>query len=138
MADVRDLIFANQSTAREGFSRLKFALRRIVVLTSFPPLSNLYAAIYRLHIWYAVRTLKRYPGLRAIYVTRGAISNELVYGVSDIDMFLIGEWAPGQQDRFMNGLRQLIRRSPLYDSSIVNNVNSIESLRSMYAADYFF
>src|SRR5229473_2826341 len=71
-------------------SRLKLLLRRIVVFTSIWPLTVFYAAIYKLHVWYATRILKSLPSVRAIYLIRGAASSEIVFGVSDIDMVVLG------------------------------------------------
>ena len=118
--------------------RARMWLRRLVVLTAVPPVSYLYAAVYRAHIWYAARRLSAIPGTRAIYVTRGAASNEVIYGVSDIDLMAIGEWPDGGQARVVKEMGRLAALSPIYDPTSTLQVHTPQSLRGMFEGDYFF
>ncbi len=146
MPDTRELILLTQMAAgretlplRRRFSSwIKLALRGLVVATSGSPLRSFYAAIYRMHVQYAVRALMRFPGTRAIYATRGMASGEIVYGVSDIDMVIIGEWTAEEHRRVLARVRHLSRRSPLYDSTLWQQVHTLAEVRSLAETDYFF
>jgi hypothetical protein len=113
-------------------------LRRFVVWTSVPPFSLLYAAIYALHIRYAARRLRAIPGTQAVYVTRGAASKELICGVSDIDLLVMGEWPEQGQAAVVQEIRRLAHLSPLYDHTSALQVHTPRSLRDLFDTDYFF
>ena len=116
----------------------KLLLRRMVVATSFPPIRSLYAGIYRLHINYAVRTLRAIPNLRAIYLKRSSASEEFIPGVSDIDLLVIGDWNADQQGVAVSAIQRLSRLSPLYDRASAHQVHSIEALKASGDMDYYF
>jgi len=118
--------------------RAKMLLRRIVVATSFPPIRSFYAGIYRLHISYAVRTLRVIPNLRAIYLKRNSASDEFISGVSDIDLLVIGDWTAEQQQVAVLAIQRLSRLSPLYDRASAHQVHSIEALKASGEMDYYF
>jgi hypothetical protein len=118
--------------------RAKLLLRRVVVATSFPPIRSLYAEIYRLHISYAVRTLRAIPNLRAIYLKRNSASDEFIPGVSDIDLLVIGDWTADRQAVAVSAIQRLSRLSPLYDRASAHQVHSIEALKASGDMDYYF
>lgn len=64
-------------------------LRTIIIKTSFPPLTFLYKAIYAISVKLAVLMLKNIKGVETIYLRRGMAKNEIVYGLSDIDLSII-------------------------------------------------
>ncbi|HEY1759325.1 MAG TPA: hypothetical protein VGG72_28395 [Bryobacteraceae bacterium] len=119
-------------------SRAKMAVRWAVVATAQTPLRFFYGSIYRAHVWYAVRVAKRFPGTRAIYVARSVAKGEIVFGVSDIDMVMVGEWPEDEQIRLMRKLGLLSALSPLYDSGLWQQVHTRESLHNLWETDYFF
>ncbi|HEY0758561.1 MAG TPA: hypothetical protein VGD59_04810 [Acidisarcina sp.] len=119
-------------------ARIRLAVRRFVVATSVPPLSYLYKAIYRLHLWYALRVLRRFPGVHSIYVTGGLSSDEIRPGISDIDMIVNGDWTDEEQMKVAYAMRRLSALSPLYDAQLGGNAHTLSSLVTMYETDYFF
>jgi predicted nucleotidyltransferase len=119
-------------------SRAKMAVRWAVVATARTPLRFFYGWVYRAHVWYAVRVAKRFPGTRAIYVARSVAKGEIVFGVSDIDIVIVGEWPEDEQIRLMRKLGLLSALSPLYDSGLWQQVHTRESLHNLWATDYFF
>ncbi len=121
-----------------GAGRAKLLLRRIVVATSFPPIRSFYAGIYRLHVSYAVRTLRAIPNLRAIYLKRNSASDDFIPGVSDIDLLVIGDWTAEQQAVAVSAIQRLSRVSPLYDRASAHQVHSIEALNASGDMDYYF
>jgi hypothetical protein len=143
MADLRDAALLNQMKA--GASRVapqvnlgvrfKLAIRRFVVASSATPLCSFYNAIYRWHLAYAVRRLRRLTGVHSIYVTRGMALSEVLPGISDIDLNIYGEWNNLQEAAVNSELDRLMRLSPLFDAQ---PAQSIESLQSLYATDYSF
>lgn len=142
MADIRELALLDQMSAahaRSSFrvrvgARLKLATRRAVVATSVRPLRNLYAAIYRAHIRYALRILERFPRTVAVYLTRGMASGEFIYGVSDIDLVVIGDWSDEEHLRVLAAVRRLNRLSPLYDTTL--QVHQLSVLQNLFETDY--
>jgi len=119
-------------------SRIKLALRRAVVATAGFPLGPVYGAIYRLHVWYAVRVLTRFRGTRAVYATRGVASGAIVYGVSDIDLVTVGDWSRDEHARVLLCAQRLTHLSPLYDSTLSQQVHTLSELHSLSEEDYFF
>jgi hypothetical protein len=119
-------------------SRIKLALRRAVVATAGFPLGPVYGAIYKLHVWYAVRKLTGFRGTRAVYATRGIASEAIVYGVSDIDLVTVGDWSRDEHARVLLCARRLMRLSPLYDSTLSQQVHTLSELHSLSQEDYFF
>lgn len=119
-------------------ARIRLGIRRLVVQTSVPPLSYLYTAIYRWHLAYALRVLRKYPGVHSIYVTGGMSSADMRPGISDIDLVVNGEWNDEQQTQVAYAMRRLSALSPLYDAQLGGNAHTISSLITMYETDYFF
>jgi hypothetical protein len=143
MPDVREIMLLMPGEAgrfRWGrfFSRVKFGVRWTVAATARTPMRYLYRAIYRVHIWLAVRIANSFPGTRAIYVTRSVAKGEISYGVSDIDMVIVGEWPEDEQIRVMRRLGALTAFSPLYDSGLWQQVHNLNNLRNLWETDYFF
>jgi hypothetical protein len=143
MPDVRETILVE--TAQSGglgfaqaVSRIKFALRWIVVATAGTPLRYVYLAIYRLHIWYALRILRRFPGTRAIYLSRSMAKGEITIGVSDIDMVIFGDWPEPERVELIVAARRLMALSPLYDSTLWQQVHTVTELRTLWESDYHF
>jgi hypothetical protein len=144
MDDVREFIVLDQLTARRFFSapkppgffgKTKLRVRRLVVATDVGPMRAVYAAIYRLHVWYAVRTLSRIPDTAAIYVTRGAASKHVLHGISDIDLFVMGNWASSGNVIKRVFILSLI--SPLFDQASTHQIHTVANLRKLYEADYY-
>ncbi|HEY0796052.1 MAG TPA: nucleotidyltransferase domain-containing protein [Acidisarcina sp.] len=119
-------------------ARIRLAIRRLVVMTSVAPLSYLYVGIYKLHLKYALRVLSKFPGVHSIYVTGGMTSGDMVPGISDIDLVVVGKWNDEQQMRVSYAMRRLSALSPLYDAQLGGNAHTISSLITMYETDYFF
>ena len=143
MPDVREIMLLMPGDAgrfRWGkiFSRAKLGVRWAVVATARTPLGLIYGAIYRAHVWFAVRVARKFPGTRAIYVARSVAKGEIAFGVSDIDMVIVGEWPEEEQIRLMRKLGALTAISPLYDSGLWQQVHNLASLRNLWETDYFF
>jgi hypothetical protein len=143
MADVRELILvetvgAGGLTFARAVSRFKFAIRWMVVATAGTPLRFLYRAIYRLHISYALRTLRRFPGTRAVYLSRSMAKGEITIGVSDIDMVILGEWPDQEREQLGLAVRKLMALSPLYDSTLWQQIHTVAELRTLWESDYHF
>lgn len=119
-------------------SKLKLALRRFVVLTASSPLRFLYKAAYRFHLRYALRTLKQLQGVRSIYVARGVASGDILYGVSDIDLVVLGDWSDTEHAQVMAKLRELSALSPLFDASLWQHAHSVSAMQSLYATDFYY
>ena len=142
MADIRELALLDglHASARRAspWSRmataLRLAVRRTVVATSVAPFRALYAAVYRAHVRYALRILKTCPGTRAIYLARGLAADDVIHGVSDIDLAIFGDWSDEEHLRVLGAVRHLNRISPLYDTAI--QVHQLNTLRNLYETDY--
>ncbi len=146
MAEIRELLLQDHMGASlfrlPGWgrlvSRLKLALRHFVVITGASPLGILYRRIYRVHVWYALRVLKKIPHISSIYVARGIASGDIVYGVSDVDLVVFGDWSDAEHAEALNALRRLSRLSPLYDASLWQHAHAITSVRVLYATDFYY
>jgi hypothetical protein len=147
MAEIRDMVLRDHMGARlfglPGWGRIasniKLFIRRCVVESAaFPPLDAVYKAIYRMHVSYALRCLKTLPHTRSIYVARGVATGEIVSGVSDVDLVVLGEWSDPEQANVMAGLRRLSALSPLYDASLWQHAHTIAGLHSLYATDLYY
>ena len=143
MADIREIaLLQQQHSARNAppwarfASQLKLLLRRFVVLTSGTPLRILYQAVYRAHIGYALRQLRRFPGTRAVYLARGLASPDVVYGVSDIDLVTLGDWSDADHGKVVAAMQRLNRLSPLYDTTLADQVHQIPVVRNLFETDY--
>ncbi|MBV8895676.1 MAG: hypothetical protein JO051_04125 [Acidobacteriaceae bacterium] len=118
--------------------KLKLALRRFVVATGGSFLAVFYHAVYKAHVWHALRTLKRLPGTRSIYVSRGLATGAIVYGVSDVDLVVLGEWSDAEHAEVMKQLRKLSRSSPLYDACLWQHAHTFTALGGLYATDFYY
>jgi predicted nucleotidyltransferase len=120
-------------------SNIKLFIRRCVVASAgIAPLDAIYKAIYRMHVSYALRCLKTLPNTRSIYVARGVATGEIVSGVSDVDLVVIGAWSDPEQANVMAALRRLSALSPLYDASLWQHAHTIVGLHSLYATDLYY
>lgn len=119
-------------------ARVRLGVRRLVVRTSVPPLTHLYRAMYRLHLLYAVRVLRRLPGVHSIYVTGGLGAGEMIPGISDIDLAVHGNWTDDEQMRVASAMRRLSAMSPLFDPQLGSSTHTLGSLVDLYSTDYFF
>lgn len=68
---------------------LRNFFQMIIIKTSFPPLSFLYKILYLIAVRWAALVLGSVNGVEAIYLRRGLSRNEIVYGLSDIDLSVI-------------------------------------------------
>lgn len=119
-------------------SRAKWGIRRLVAETARTPLKHLYGAAYRVHVWLVVRIARSFPQTCAVYISRTLATGEITYGVSDVDMVIVGEWPEAEQIRLMRKLGVLTALFPLYDSGLWQQVHQSESLRNLWETDYFF
>lgn len=146
MAEIRELLLEDHMGASlfrlPGWGRmasaLKLALRRFVVLTAGTPLRFFYRAAYRIHVRYALRKLKQLPGVRSIYVARGVASGDILYGVSDIDLVVLGDWSDAEHAQVMSVLRRLSATSPLFDASLWQHAHAVSAMRDLYATDFYY
>jgi hypothetical protein len=70
---------------------LKRWFRALVVVTSRPPIDAMYLGAYRLATQLATAVLGRCPGVVAVYLTRGYAKDQILPGVSDIDLIVVTE-----------------------------------------------
>ena len=63
---------------------------------------------------------------------------DIAFGVSDVDMVVIGDWPEEEQIRVMRRLGTLAALSPLYDSGLWQQVHNRTSFRDLWETDYFF
>ena len=146
MADIRETVLLdhmdtgrfrkNASSALR--SRIKMAVRFFVVATSGTPLRPIYIAIYRAHVHHAIRVLKQLPGIHSIYITGGMAIDEIQPGISDIDLTINGTWSEAEHARLIATLKRLSEQSPLYDTLLSQCTQSLDTLQSLYATDFYF
>jgi predicted nucleotidyltransferase len=72
-------------------SSIQDLIQRIVINTSFFPLTYFYKKVYDLSILIALLLLRRVDGVITVYLRRGVAKGEIVYGLSDIDLSVIIE-----------------------------------------------
>lgn len=143
MPDIRQialLIPDDPARFRGGrfLSRVKWGIRRAIAASAHTPLKHLYHAVYRAHVRLAVSVAGSFSLTRSVYVSRSLARDEITYGVSDVDMVIVGEWPEDEQIRLMRRLEVLTKISPLYDSGLWQQVHHRESLRDLWETDYFF
>jgi hypothetical protein len=147
MPDLREIMLLDKMGSRlfrlpalfRMSSESRLRLRRAVVISAgFPPLAWIYKWIYKAHVSYAVRVLKRLPNTRAIYVARGVALGEIVAGVSDVDLVVLGDWTEEQHGLAMTALRRLSDLSPLYDAMLWQHAHSVPSFRNLYETDLYW
>jgi len=119
-------------------SRAKWGIRRAIAASANSPLKHLYRAVYRAHVRLAVGVARSFPLTRSVYISRSLARGEISYGVSDVDMVIVGEWPEDEQIRLMRRLGVLTKLSPLYDSGLWQQVHHRESLHNLWETDYFF
>lgn len=113
----------------------KALLRRLIVTTSVPPIAAFYRAGYRAFIRLAVRRLRKFPSLRAVYLRRGLAAGPGIPGISDIDLAAVGDWDAPQQSRVAESYQRLARAIPIYDPGL--RVFTPQSLSPLEQADPF-
>ncbi len=118
------------------FPSLKRAIRWWLVATSWPPFIWLYRAAYQFLVRLALVRFKAFPGTRAVYLRRGFASGELIAGLTDIDLTVIGEWDAEEQERLSESYRRLARLLPLFDPTEV--AETPERLRQRYRTSPHF
>ena len=100
-------------------TRARRLLRRFVLVTSVPPLLQAYQGVYRLVTLLALRLFRRYPAIRAVYLTRGSAKGEVVPLVSDIDFLLIHDGlTQRERTELVAAYGRLARRTGLLDAHI--------------------
>ena len=70
-------------------SEIRFIIQRLIVISSFPPFTYFYKKVYDLAVVVATLLLRRVDGVLAIYLRRGMAKDEVLYGLSDIDLSVI-------------------------------------------------
>ena len=147
MPDLREIMLLDKMGSRlfglpalfRMSSESRLRLRRAVVISAgFPPLNWIYEWIYKAHIWYAVRVLKHLPNTLAIYIARGVALGEIVSGVSDVDLVVLGDWTEEQHGLAMTALRRLSNLSPLYDAMLWQHAHSLANFRNLYETDLYW
>jgi hypothetical protein len=113
----------------------KALLRRLIVITSVPPLVGIYRAIYRVLIRAAVWRLKQVASVRAIYLRRGLAAGEGVPGISDIDLAAVGDWDAAARARVTESYQRLARWCPLFDPTV--GIYTPASIADLFEADPF-
>lgn len=113
----------------------KALLRRLIVTTSVPPIASLYRWIYQAFVQIAVSRLRRFAGLRTIYLRRGLAAGGGVPGISDIDLAVVGDWDAATQSQVMDSYARLALRWPIFDPTL--GVYTPESLARLFDIDPF-
>ncbi len=111
----------------------KALLRRLIVATSVPPFIGAYRAAYRVLIRIAVRRLRRFSGLRAIYLRRGLAGGDGIPGISDIDLSAVGDWDEQVQSSVADSHARLARLCLLYDPTL--GIYTPRSLERQFRTD---
>ena len=94
-------------------------VRRLVLATSVPPMLQAYRGAYKVATRLAVRLFRRYPAIRAVYLTRGSAKGEVLPLVSDIDFLLIHEGLSGaDRAELHRAYRRLARVTRLFDAHL--------------------
>ncbi len=98
-------------------SSIQDVIQRIVINTSFFPLTYFYKKVYDLSILIASLLLRRVDGVITVYLRRGVAKGEIVYGLSDIDLSVIiedlGEKEQAVKERVRATYNRLSRFIPL-------------------------
>jgi predicted nucleotidyltransferase len=115
---------------------LKLALRRLVLSTSVPPLNGIYHGVYKALIARCVRLFRRYDGLQAIYLMRGAAKGELMPGVSDLDFTLIGNFSPADTADLRKKYLRLAKITGLLDPNI--EIFTRDSLNHLFRTNTYW
>lgn len=106
---------------------LKRALRRWIVRTSVPPIDGLYRGVFGVLVRLSALLLGRHPGLVAAYVCRGWAKNEIVPGLSDIDLMLIA-----RRDADVAGVRRLFRALNILSFRIIEYYPKLVTTRETF------
>lgn len=94
-------------------------VRRFVLATSVPPMLQAYRGAYGVATRLAVRLFRRYPAIRAVYLTRGSAKGEIVPLVSDIDFLLVHEGlAAADRAELLRAYGRLVRVTRLFDAHL--------------------
>jgi predicted nucleotidyltransferase len=106
-------------------------LQRFAAWTQFPPFTWVYRALYAGGIRACVRSLRRLPGVRSVYLWRGLTRpGQAVYGLSDIDILVVvgsAEHVPAVEREY----ERLRRWVPMLAPRQVNVLHPAQ-LRMMY------
>ena len=144
MADPRERVLIDNIGAKpyrsSAISQLaakaKLALRQFVLATSNTPLRALYIFVYRAHVWYGVRVLSRLPAVRAVYLTRGMASGQIVPGISDVDFAVFGDWTDDEHAHVFAAMRRLSASSPLYERRLSPEARTVASIQPLFDSDF--
>jgi predicted nucleotidyltransferase len=115
---------------------VRFFIQKSILILSFLPFTYLFRKAYDLSIAVAVLLLKRAEGVLTIYLRRGAAKNEIIYGISDIDLLVIidenEEKEPARlvKERIASIYNRLSRFIPLF--------GEIERELGIYSTSEFF
>ena len=93
-------------------------IQRAIIGTSFFPLTWVYGKIYALSVKVARMLFSHVDGVLAVYLRRGVAKDEIVYGLSDIDLLLIVDDREQQlaKERVRAIYDKLARVIPLFGS----------------------
>ena len=70
-------------------SKIEGLIQRVIINTSFFPLTYFYRKIYALSVTVAALFLRQTDGVVAVYLCRGVAKGEIIYGLSDIDLLVL-------------------------------------------------
>ena len=144
MADIRELIILDPGAldARPDtpwmakLANLKMVVRRLVVRSARIPLFGYtYDGFYRFHLWVAARLGKHFAGARAVYLSSGLATGDVVIGVSDVDLAIYGDWPEQQQFRLMKVFGVLTVLSPLFDRASIGSIGTISDIKALCGTD---
>ena len=98
---------------------LRFRGRRLLLAVAIPPVTSVYQAYYRLVIRLAVRLLRRYKGVRAIYLRRGGAIRRPTPWVSDLDFaVLVSRMSPAEEQAMATEYRKWAAKVVIADESL--------------------
>jgi hypothetical protein len=133
VADIREFLILNprfrpygqESALARQAGDLRMFLRRFIARTArIPAARQLYAAAYRAHLSILLALLRRYKGTRAVYLSSGMGRGEVRYGISDIDIVVLGDWTEKSQMRLVALLAVLFFFLPLFDRESLGAIHT--------------
>ncbi|MFA5411669.1 MAG: glycosyltransferase family A protein [Candidatus Omnitrophota bacterium] len=110
---------------------LKKLIQNFAVKINFPPFVWVYQAYYAAVLKIIIESLKKQPGIMAIYLIAGMAAGDSVYGLSDIDLIIIIDDNKETKARVAGAYKKLSRLSPLLKGDEMG-IYGIEDVRRSY------